>query len=269
MMTDMVKKFHHTILRFCTFGNGNNNRSHGMDMCEKHNNSSLSLSLKNTQNNDSFGPRHNFELKQDSVSVTEISSKATTPKATDPEPVVSEDLSTSAPQSATINIIESQVPLNGLCINQRETVCHLGNNNLQAALEEVHISGRRLTLNNGEFINSKSHSSHSVALLELEVAITNFNIRYNQFNLKQHSTHELNVDHFRFAFNAAQVERDISISSRIFENEITDIIRRMERKSGIKNTKWTATMAKFITKLYPLARFSLRLTSAIADVIST
>ena len=61
-------------------------------------------------------------------------------------------------------------------------------------------------------------------------------------------------------------EQDINRSASIFETEISAAFRVMGKNQDLSKSKWVGKLSGFMTKVYPIARLSLRLTSAIVDV---
>lgn len=114
--------------------------------------------------------------------------------------------------------------------------------------------------------DEEEQSNESKALSELNSAVTKFKNHYGQFAQKNRQF--LRVDHdVHQAIEKAGKEQDIKRSAGIFGKEINATLQVTERKRDISNCKWTGKLSNFIIKLYPVARLSLRLTSAIADVI--
>jgi hypothetical protein len=75
-------------------------------------------------------------------------------------------------------------------------------------------------------------------------------------------------DNLYQALENAGKENDIIQSAEIFATEISAIMGVRERKYGASQSKWTGKFVNFLIKLYPVAKLSLRLTSALADVSS-
>lgn len=108
----------------------------------------------------------------------------------------------------------------------------------------------------------------SSAQKQLEMAITKFQEHYEQFATKNHLFMTKRND-VVLAMQNADCGHDVRMSARIFGNEIAKVLRVAEETQQISKAKWTGRLAEFLTKLYPLASFSLQLTSAIAGVTKT
>ena len=65
-----------------------------------------------------------------------------------------------------------------------------------------------------------------------------------------------------------EAEQDVRFAARIFEMEIRKVLDAAQEKHHCSNKIWTRFVASFLAKFYPLARFSLSLTSPIAEVNS-
>jgi len=70
------------------------------------------------------------------------------------------------------------------------------------------------------------------------------------------------------AIQKADAGNDIKQSAKIFGDEILRVSRITGDKLETSKAKWTGKVGTFITKLYPVAKLSLKLTSAIAKVFS-
>ena len=107
----------------------------------------------------------------------------------------------------------------------------------------------------------------SRSLSELNRAVTEFKHHYEQF-LKKNQRF-VTVDRYKHvekAIEKAGKEQDINRSVKIFETEISGALRVMGRNQDLSKSKWVGKLGSFMTTVYPVARLSLRLTSAIADV---
>jgi hypothetical protein len=68
------------------------------------------------------------------------------------------------------------------------------------------------------------------------------------------------------AIAKAGKEKDIKRSAELFGKEIKSAIQVRERERDLSKTRWLGRLGNFMSKVYPVARLSLRLTSAVADV---
>jgi hypothetical protein len=109
------------------------------------------------------------------------------------------------------------------------------------------------------------HSPVSRALSELGAAVSEFKEHYRTFAEKNRQFVPIQ-DEVQSAIQKAEIEPDIKLSAQIFEKEITAILGVTERKQEVSNKKWTGRLANFLSKLYPLASFSLRLTASVSEV---
>jgi hypothetical protein len=99
---------------------------------------------------------------------------------------------------------------------------------------------------------------------ELQCALTDLRKSYGHFMNTKYAC-GLNRDDLGCAMQAACVVGDLRASAATFEKEIQKI---MQIKVQLKNGNWSERFTSFLGKLYPLARLSLGLTSAIAGVLS-
>jgi hypothetical protein len=100
---------------------------------------------------------------------------------------------------------------------------------------------------------------------ELRLAIEEFKTHYECFAAKHRLflATEADVVH---AIRTADRQQDIRSAARLFGEEIANVLRITQEKKRLVDTKWTGRLTNFLTKFYPLARLSLSLTSAIAEV---
>jgi hypothetical protein len=104
-------------------------------------------------------------------------------------------------------------------------------------------------------------------LLELEEALNEFKKNYVQFAQKNRQ-YVLMEDELTNIFSSDATSGDIKDTAKIFEDNIWKTVRITERRKSLTETKWTARIGQFLTKLYPVARLSCGLTAAIAEVLS-
>lgn len=100
---------------------------------------------------------------------------------------------------------------------------------------------------------------------ELQVVLEEFQNNYEQFAEKYGLVRVKDAD-FTHAIKAADVEENIRGSARSFEKEIGAVLNILQEKQHARPAKWTGKLLKFVTKLYPLAKTCLQLTSRISQV---
>ena len=102
--------------------------------------------------------------------------------------------------------------------------------------------------------------------IELRKCIEEFKECYRYFATK-HDLVLLEDDTLRNAFQSTNLERDLRVSAKAFECEIAKVHEIKHEETQISQTKWTGRCFTFLKNLYPLARFSLGVTTAIAEVV--
>lgn len=115
--------------------------------------------------------------------------------------------------------------------------------------------------------NNNRDQGFSKAEQELKNAITEFKDNYERFAAK-HSLCLIDEEGIRTAIQSADSVADIRKSAGFFMGEISKVIRLTKEKQKDFDAKWSGTISNFLSKLYPLTRLSLSLTSAICDVLS-
>jgi len=70
------------------------------------------------------------------------------------------------------------------------------------------------------------------------------------------------------ALQVADAEHNLRAAARIFRNEIENVLRIEEDKQQLSKGSWVRNVGEFLAKLYPLARLSLQVTGALAQVTS-
>jgi hypothetical protein len=107
----------------------------------------------------------------------------------------------------------------------------------------------------------------SEAQKEMRKAIAQFQKNYEKFASKTGLM--LTADNpVRTATQEADKLSNIRESAHFFAKEIHSVLQFTEGKKKVSDAKWTGIASNFLSKFYPLARLSLRLTSAVADVRS-
>ena len=102
---------------------------------------------------------------------------------------------------------------------------------------------------------------------ELNRAVTEFKRHYEQFSKKNQRF--IRVDRYKDvekAIEKAGKEQDINRSAKIFETEISGALRVLGRNQDLTKSRWVGKLGRFMTTVYPVARLSLLLTGAIANV---
>jgi hypothetical protein len=100
---------------------------------------------------------------------------------------------------------------------------------------------------------------------ELRNATTEFKVNYRRFVEKNEKFITIE-DQVNEVIQIAEAENDTRLSAHIFRKGINSTLSLSGRKRQMSKDKWITKVCEFVTKLYPIARLSLRLTSAIADV---
>jgi hypothetical protein len=115
--------------------------------------------------------------------------------------------------------------------------------------------------------NPNSSTSIPRAILALKCAVGEFEEHCRTLAADRRQFIQIDND-VHCAIQNAALEEDISRSAELFANQINATLVAAEVKENIrKSTKsWTYKLGKFLTRLYPVTRFSLQLTSALAEV---
>ena len=116
-------------------------------------------------------------------------------------------------------------------------------------------------------VEDGSDRAFSRSLSELTNAMNEFKENYSLFAQKNKQYCKVQGD-IQQALDIAGKEKDIKRSAQIFSAEITSTMGAIEKKQELSKSQWTGKFANFVIKLYPVARLSLQLTSAIAGVCS-
>lgn len=114
--------------------------------------------------------------------------------------------------------------------------------------------------------NSNSSTSIQRALIAFNGAVAEFEKHYRTF-AKDHKYIRIE-DKLHSAIRKAALEEDIAQSANIFADQIRATLAVAEIKEDLRKPSkgWNYTLYKFLARLYPVARFSLRLTGAFAEV---
>jgi hypothetical protein len=115
--------------------------------------------------------------------------------------------------------------------------------------------------------NAQENPSIVRALSELTNATATFQDRYMGFVKKNARYIRVDDDVYK-AIEKAGKEKDIKRSAKLFGEEIKSAVEMRERKKDLSQATWLGKLANFMSKVYPVARLSLRLTSTIADVVT-
>lgn len=70
------------------------------------------------------------------------------------------------------------------------------------------------------------------------------------------------------ALKIVEAEKDVRFAAQIFEKEIRRVLKKAVEKRGRSNENWISLVANFLSKLYPLGKLSLHITSAIIEVLN-
>ena len=105
----------------------------------------------------------------------------------------------------------------------------------------------------------------SNARVELTSAIDKFKDHYEDFCEKNSKIIRVEKE-VHLAISKAATSEDVKNSAQLFGTEISSTMKVRESIRERSNKKWTGKFTRFLTKFYPIARFSLRLVSAISEV---
>jgi len=100
---------------------------------------------------------------------------------------------------------------------------------------------------------------------ELNSAVAEFRDHYQRFRSRNQQLISVD-DNIHSAIDNAVKVQDIKHSAHLFGAEISTTLTITKKKQELSGSKWLNKLGNFITKLYPVARLSLSLTSAIAEV---
>lgn len=103
----------------------------------------------------------------------------------------------------------------------------------------------------------------SASLRELETSVSKFEKHYRDF-AKKKRLHLVQTE-VDTALNKAKTVADFKGSAYIFGTEITSVLE-LTKKQRASNSKWASKLGVFLTTLYPIAKLSLGLAVAAADV---
>jgi len=115
--------------------------------------------------------------------------------------------------------------------------------------------------------NLNSSISIQRALAALKCAVDQFEEHYRTY-AEDHRQYIRIEDDFHSAIQNAALEEDIALSAEIFADQIRTTLAVTEMKEDFRKSTngWSRTLCKFLGRLYPVARFSLRLSGAFAEV---
>lgn len=106
----------------------------------------------------------------------------------------------------------------------------------------------------------------SVEDSELNKALDELKKTYDKFIDPASKVVQVEAIELTDAIKTADAEISLRDSAQSFQEKVTKVIGRINERQEIRNAKWTGTLSNFLIKFYPLARFSLQLTSAVAQV---
>lgn len=121
------------------------------------------------------------------------------------------------------------------------------------------------SLTKGLKIQYKEEVEQRTGEEELQAALEEFQNNYEQFAVKYDLVRIKDGD-FTPAIKAADVEENIRGSARSFEKEIGAVLNILQEKQHTRPAKWTGKLLNFVTKLYPLVKTCLQLTSRMSQV---
>jgi len=105
----------------------------------------------------------------------------------------------------------------------------------------------------------------SNARAKLKSAIDNFRDHYEDFCKKNNQIIRVEKE-VQLAIRKAATDDDVKNSAQLFATEISTTMKVRESIRERSNRTWTGKFTGFLTKFYPIARFSLRLVSAVSEV---
>jgi len=106
----------------------------------------------------------------------------------------------------------------------------------------------------------------SRALSELKRVVADFKQNYEQFIKTNPHIVRLEED-LDGAIEKSGTAAGMTKSAQIFQSEISATLSAIEKKQKLAKGKWTGRLGDFLAKLYPVARLSLSLAGAIAEVL--
>ena len=115
--------------------------------------------------------------------------------------------------------------------------------------------------------SSREGEQESEVQSTLRSVINSFNQNYEQFAVT-HSLVLTSDTDMLAALQMVETERDVRFAAQIFRKEIRRVLEKAVEKHDRSNKNWTGLVANFLAKLYPFVKLSLRLTSAIAEVLN-
>jgi hypothetical protein len=101
---------------------------------------------------------------------------------------------------------------------------------------------------------------------ELKTAVEKFRKHYEEFSKDNERLVRIEND-IHTAIESAATDEDINRSAQLFGAQISTTIEVRNKIREQSNSKWTGQLSTFLTRFYPIARFSLRLTGALSGVI--
>jgi hypothetical protein len=102
-------------------------------------------------------------------------------------------------------------------------------------------------------------------LRELAAATTEFTTNYRQF-AEKNKRFVLLDDDLQIAFQSDEVGKDVKQAAQFFRERLRATVQAVEQKHKSVELKWTSKVTSFLSKLYPVAKLSLSVTVAAADV---
>ena len=107
---------------------------------------------------------------------------------------------------------------------------------------------------------------HSIALKRLEIAVHEFELSCAKLSKKNRKLIRVRAEDLQKILPKGANEVDVRQAGQIFGSAFTDLWQEKEDQMKKSANTWTYKVGAFMGKLYPLAMFSLHLTSAISEV---
>lgn len=102
---------------------------------------------------------------------------------------------------------------------------------------------------------------------ELMEAVDKFKEHYEEFAKENRRFVRIEND-VHVAIGNAAADKNINRLAKLFGAQISTALLIRDRVRESSTSRWTGKLSDFLTKFYPIARFSLRLTSSISEAIS-
>jgi hypothetical protein len=132
--------------------------------------------------------------------------------------------------------------------------------------------GTQTSLTDDEPDDSPSHRIEEgeeivKARSELQTAVEKFQKHYERFTKENQQFVRID-ETVHAAIKEVETDENVHDSAILFGKQILTAILIRDKSANRPSGKWSSKLSKFLTKFYPIARFSLTLTSAISNVVS-